>query len=111
MQAALAGFAALPPPPSRTRVCTRLHGACARRAANAGKTAVVQRIVRQALLADIFPNLLLGPIAQRTQFVPATAGVPLDGHRHATAGRLSAPYPGNPSAAARNGASEGFHFA
>src|SRR3984957_7738360 len=111
MQAALAGFAALPPPAARADVLAGLHCTRARGAADARKAAVMQCVVRQALFADVVPHLVLRPFEQRTHLVKTIFAVPFHGRRQRPAGRLTPPDARNPGAAARDGAAERLPFA
>src|ERR1700722_6207657 len=111
MQAALAGFAALPPPAARADVLAGLHCTRARGAADARKAAVMQCVVRQALSADVVPHLVLRPFEQRTHLVKTIFAVPFHGRRQRPAGRLTPPNARNPGAAACDGAAERLHFA
>src|ERR1700722_8726056 len=79
VQAAFALLGLLPPPATGTVVLARQDGPGARRAADAGITLVVQAVERQIARPDVRPDLLLGPVQQRTQLVQPVLGVPLDG--------------------------------
>src|SRR5256886_9764705 len=62
MQSAFARLRLLPPPAPGTATLAGLNRTRARRAADAGKLAIVQTIVRQLPRADVLPHLGLGPI-------------------------------------------------
>src|SRR5882672_3488542 len=111
MQPALAGVIALPPPASRALIFTRLHRARAGRASDAWKAAVVQGVVGQPLLADVFPYLVFRPFQQGTHLVQAVLAVPFHRRCQRAAGRLPAPDSGDPGAAARDRAPKRFHLA
>src|SRR5574337_2058001 len=65
VQAALLGCGILPPPSPSPDIFTGLDGPRTRRAPDAGIAPIVQRVVRDVVLPDIGPDLLLRPIGQR----------------------------------------------
>jgi hypothetical protein len=65
VDAALFGGIDFPPPTPCPIVLAWLNGTGARGATDAGVTLVVKRVVRDAILADVIPNLFLRPIRQR----------------------------------------------
>src|SRR5579863_6153620 len=71
MQTAFARFGVFPPPAPGAMTLPRCGGTRARRAANAGIAAIVQRVVRQLLGANIGPDIALGPIEQWTDLLQA----------------------------------------
>src|SRR5438045_3182882 len=52
-------------PPSSTSVFSRPNCPRAMRAANAGETDIMQRIVRNVVREDVIPNILRGPVGNR----------------------------------------------
>src|SRR5205814_481537 len=67
VDAALLGRARLPPPAARPARGARLDRARAGCAADRRVAAVVQRVVRHVALADVVPDLVLGPLGERVQ--------------------------------------------
>jgi len=61
-ESAFARLGLFPPPAPGTMTLTGLDRTRARRAADAGKLAIVQRIVREPVQADVLPHLLVGPV-------------------------------------------------
>ncbi|KKM74839.1 hypothetical protein LCGC14_1396260, partial [marine sediment metagenome] len=62
VQAALLVLRVLPPPASGADVIAGLDGAGAGSAADAGEAAVMEEVVGDVTGADVFPNLLIGPL-------------------------------------------------
>src|SRR3954467_2524556 len=67
VDAALLRRIRLPPPAARPQVLARLGRSGARRAADGRGALVVQRVVRQVVLAHVVPDLLLRPLGERIQ--------------------------------------------
>src|ERR1700682_6383115 len=89
---------AFPPPAARTNVLTRKDRARARRATDAGITAIVQRVVGNCVIANVGPDLVLAPIGQRIELAYRVRRVDLLDFDRATRHRLRAPLAGDPGA-------------
>src|SRR5215813_875936 len=111
MQAAFARLGALPPPAAGAPALTRLDGACAGCAAYARELAIVQRVVGQALHADVLPDFRFAPIEKRADLVQTVLGIPLDRLTVGAPGRLLAAHARDPGRKAGDGAPEGLHLA
>src|SRR4051812_31862229 len=87
----LAGVVLLPPPAAGARMLAGLHGARARLATQRRIAAIVQRVVRHVLLADVLPDLVERPVHERAEFPDAVGRVERAlGHVAARAGLLAA---------------------
>src|SRR5438552_13506106 len=75
MHAALFRAVFFPPPAARPGIRAGLHGAGARGAADALVALVVERVVRDAVVADVVPHLFVGPVGQRVDFDDAAVVV------------------------------------
>src|SRR5262245_14726291 len=53
-----------PPPASSAMVLPRLHRTSAGRAADAGVTQIIERMVRHVVRTDIIPHLIFSPVGQ-----------------------------------------------
>src|ERR1019366_10157928 len=111
MQTAFARIRSFPPPAAGALILAGLHRSGARCAADARKAAVVQAVVRQALLANIVPDFGLGPIEQGTDLVQAIFAVPFHRCGECAAGRLTPPDACYPSATTGHGAAKRLDFA
>src|ERR1700682_1534089 len=98
MQPAFLVIRAFPPPATRTNVLTRKDRARARRATDAGITAIVQRVVGNCVIANVGPDLVLAPIGQRIELAYRVRRVDLLDFDRATRHRLRAPLAGDPGA-------------
>src|SRR5215813_14222095 len=67
VQAALLHRLLLPPPPARALVLAGVGRPSARLAADRHEAAVVQRVVRHLVLADVGPHLLRRPVGERVE--------------------------------------------
>src|SRR5205807_9677993 len=65
VKTAFLDLALLPPPAPRARILTRLCRPRAGGASDGGETRVVQRVIGDVAVVDVFPNLLRGPGGQR----------------------------------------------
>ena len=68
MQAAFFVGGVFPPPSAGANVFAETDGTGARLATNAGKTGIVQFVVRHCMAADIIPDLCFRPVNERIQF-------------------------------------------
>src|SRR5579864_6708421 len=106
MQTAFAMFCRLPPPAARARIFARRDGARAWRAADAGIAAIMERVVRYRMLADVTPDVLVGPVGQRIEFLQAVLRVPFLNCQVAASHRLGATLAGDPRVLAGERASQ-----
>src|SRR5258706_13783814 len=83
-------------PAPGARVFALGHRACARPAADAGVTLIVQWVVGQVISADIIPDLLVRPAGQRVQFYQTISLVPFHQAGVPAGFRLVAADGGNP---------------
>src|SRR6185369_15063315 len=67
VQAALLGAFGFPPPAAGTEVLADGDGARARRAADAGKELVVQRVVVNVVRLDVVPDVGPAPVGERVE--------------------------------------------
>src|SRR5688572_28603290 len=96
VQSAFLGRALLPPPAAGTDVLAGSDSASARRAADAGKAAIVQLVVWHRVGSDVSPDFLVAPVGERIVFQQAVArvvGLDLD---LLTDSRLPPAQPGDP---------------
>src|SRR5882757_6120551 len=63
-------------PAAVAKVAARAHRLRAVRAADRGVAAIVERVVREAVLMDVVPDVSLGPVGQRVQLPEAELLVP-----------------------------------
>src|SRR5439155_5465739 len=68
VKAAFFGIRIFPPPAASAEILARLHRPRARGAADARITLVMEPIVRNLVLANIVPHLVVAPIDQRVNF-------------------------------------------
>src|SRR3989304_4518661 len=112
MQAALLVLGQLPPPPSGPDVLPGLDGAGARGASDARVAQVVERVIGNAVGADVVPDLCQCPVGDRVQFEHAVVGLITLALRNPDAGhRLLPAKPGRPRIAIREGPAERLHLA
>src|SRR5215216_7853450 len=83
-------------PSTGTRVLTGLHCLGARPATNAGVTIIMQRIVRQVILLDMFPDLITRPCRKRIELDHLIGIVPFDKFCVGAESRLVAADAGDP---------------
>ena len=76
MKAALDLVDAAPAAPAKVFAFGNASGAV--RAADAGVSIGEKRIDRDTILPDVIPDVILGPVPERCEFVQAELGVPLD---------------------------------
>src|ERR1700719_4442785 len=98
MQSAFLVVRTFPPPAPCANVLTRKDRARARRATDAGVTAIVQRVVWNRVIANVGPDLVLAPIGQRIELAYRVCGIELLDFDRATGHRLRAALAGDPGA-------------
>ncbi|EAU63066.1 hypothetical protein STIAU_4244 [Stigmatella aurantiaca DW4/3-1] len=112
VQAALAVGRGLPPPAASALVLVGLHGARAGGAANGGVAAIVEDVVRHAVLLDVAPHLPGAPRDQGVELEEAAViHVPLEGLYLRPGHGLLAAQPRDPRLPAAEGAPERLHLA
>ena len=65
-----------PPPAPGTEIFALADGSCTRRTTNAYKTLVVQRVVRDVVLANEVAHLIESPVEERVKFEELVRRVP-----------------------------------
>src|SRR5262249_9675773 len=78
MQPALLGIGLLPPPAAGAGALAGGDGARAGRAADRREAAIVEGVVRHVVLADVAPDLFLGPIDERVDLEQAEHRIGFD---------------------------------
>src|SRR5580658_2712724 len=111
MQAAFALLGLLPPPAAGTMILAGHDGPGAGGAADAGITLLVKAVEGQLARAYVGPDLVLGPIQQRADFLQAVLGVPLDGMALGAGLGLLATHTGDPGVVAAHELAERHHLA
>jgi len=85
-----------PPPAAGAKILARFDRASAGSAADGRVTAVMERIVRHVMGANVGPDVLGAPIGERVEFGEAVRGVELLERQVASRDRLLAPLAGDP---------------
>src|SRR5262245_55281707 len=111
VDAALLGRVLLPPPASGSRGLSGRRRARARRAADRGVAALVQRMGRDVVRAHVVPDLLLRPLGQGVQLHDRTVVVvDLDLADICARGPLVAPQPRDPGVQGGEVPDQGLHL-
>src|SRR5262245_28127567 len=106
MQPALLGRALLPPPASGAYVLSRRNGTGTWSAADAGKAAVVQLVVRDRVRPDIGPDLFVAPADERVELDQAIVRIKRLELDLLAGGRLAPTQPGDPCLLPGQGATQ-----
>jgi hypothetical protein len=109
MQAAFGFACALPA--SRAGIRPWLNRRSAVEAADTGVVAIVQGVVRDPVVKDVFPNLAICPVSQRVEFEAVALAVPLHLADIGAGGGLFPTHPCNPSGATGQSTIQGLHLA
>src|SRR6188768_1090138 len=111
MQSAFLPHLLLPPPAARPRIVADGHRTRARRAADAGIATVVERVVRNVVLRQVVPDVVMRPPRKWREFSQSMDLVVAFGQNVATIDGLLATQSGEPGALAGESAAERFDLA
>src|SRR4051812_42916581 len=98
-------------PAAGALVFAQQHGPRAGPAADAGIALIVERVIRNLVLRDKAPHVLLGPVGERADFDEAEFLVPADDGRGGPIGALIAADRAGPGVHADDSLFEHLHFA